>query len=184
MSEHERRRLEEFRKQQALLKAKIAEYQRFLESDDETYIGIFNEDAGAEYNKEHPVHDMELIGGSLASYRRSLPREVRGKGSFGRYFRKYFGRAVDRGTLTRAERGDTGVGWGLYAAYFYEMGVMDEIIKILRTGDEPSTRHLLLLRDEMRDEVEKVASDGQKVLVIRRKRETKSNRQVAKGEKE
>lgn len=113
---------------------------------------IFNESPPP--HERHPVNFLSYFGEVLARYRRNLPREFRSASNFGReVLAKYFGQAVDRNRIGRAEKGDPTVAFGVYAAYLHEMGALPELLKTLENGRSSNLRYLLLVEDELSPQI-------------------------------
>lgn len=98
---------------------------------------------------KHPANFVDYFGGILSRYRRNLPREQKNQSAFGRTLGCYFGGAVDRNRIGRAEQGDITVSFGVYAAYINEMGSWPDILRILEDGDGTNLRYLMIIENEL-----------------------------------
>ena len=105
-------------------------------------------------HERHPNNFLTYFGEILARYRRSLPRDQRSASSFGKHLAKYFGQPVDRNRISRAEKGDVSVTFGVFAAYLCEMGAMPDVIWALEGGRSGSLRYMLLVEDELAPQIQ------------------------------
>ncbi|MFA0809499.1 hypothetical protein [Microbulbifer epialgicus] len=122
-------------------------------------------------HERHPKNFLSYFGEILARYRRGLPKELRSTTNFGKHLEKYFGQPVDRNRISRAEKGDTSVTFGVYAAYLHEMGALPDILKALEGGGSASVRYLLLVEEELSPQIQKAMTDAQGKLNARAKQE-------------
>lgn len=107
-------------------------------------------------NEQHPNNYLSYLGSVLARYRRSLPREKRSATNFGdKVLGPYFGQAVDRNRISRAEQGDPSVSFGVYAAYLNEMGALPDILWAVDGGNEANLRYLKLVESELSPHIQK-----------------------------
>lgn len=104
-------------------------------------------------HEKHPANFVDYLGGILARYRRNLPRGEKNQTAFGRTLGCYFGGAVDRNRIGRAEQGDISVSFGVYAAYLNEMGAWPDILKILENGDGTNLRYLMLVESDLESDI-------------------------------
>ncbi len=133
-------------------------------------IALFN-DAPMPHER-HPVNYLSYLGEVLARYRRSLPREHRSAKNFGKdVLAKYFGQAVDRNRIARAEKGDPTVAFGVYAAYLYEMGVLPDLLKTLEHGRSGNLRYLLLVERELAPDIQQSINKAHENLRVRSEQE-------------
>jgi hypothetical protein len=124
--------------------------------------GIFNEIPLP--HERHPINFLSYFGEVLARYRRSLPKELRSTTAFGRHLGRYFGQPVDRNRISRAEKGDTSVTWGVYAAYLNEMGALADVLWALEGGRAGSLRYLLLVEEELSPHIQKAMIEAEEKL--------------------
>jgi len=123
-------------------------------------------------HERHPNNFLSYLGQILARYRRSLPRELRSHTNFGKYvLGPYFTQPVDRNRISRAEKGDTSVTFGVYAAWFNEMGALPDILCALEGGRSGSLRYLLLVEEELSPQIQKAMIEANEKLGIRAERE-------------
>lgn len=122
-------------------------------------------------NERHPVNWLQYIGEILARHRLSLPREKRSATEYGRFLSRYLGQPVDRNRISRAESGDVSVSFGVYAAYFDDMGVLPDIVSSIEKSDAVSMRYLILIEQEMKSRIDDSVERGQKKLNERAKKE-------------
>lgn len=130
--------------------------------EDENSQGIFHEIPLP--HERHPNNFLSYFGEVLARYRRSLPKELRSTTAFGRHLAKYFGQPVDRNRISRAEKGDPSVTWGVYAAYLNEMGALADILWALEGGRSGSLRYLLLVEEELSPHIQKAMIEANEKL--------------------
>jgi hypothetical protein len=119
-------------------------------------------------HERHPKNYLSFLGEILARYRRSLPREVRSASNFGKdILGPYFGQAVDRNRISRAEKGDTSVTFGVYAAYLSEMGALPDILWALEGGRSGNLRYLMLVEEELGPQIQKAMIEANEKLSAR-----------------
>ncbi len=139
-------------------------------NEQHSIIALFN-DAPLPHER-HPVNYLSYLGEVLARYRRSLPRERRSAKNFGKdVLSKYFGQAVDRNRIARAEKGDPTVAFGVYAAYLYEMGALPDLLKALEHGRTSNLRYLLLVERELAPDIRQSINKAQENLRVRSEQE-------------
>lgn len=123
-------------------------------------------------HERHPNNFLSYFGEVLARYRRSLPREMRSASNFGKHILgPYFGQPVDRNRISRAEKGDTSVTFGVYAAYLHEMGALPDILWALEGGRSGSLRYLLLVEEELAPQIQKAMIEANEKLSARAEQE-------------
>ncbi|WP_200911685.1 hypothetical protein [Teredinibacter purpureus] len=131
---------------------------------------IFGEDPLP--HERHPKNFLSYFGEVLARYRRSLPRDQRSTSNFGKtVLSQYFGQPVDRNRISRAERGDISVTFGVFAAYLNEMGALPDIIRVLDRGHSGSLRYLFLVEEELAPDIEKAMAKSAEKLQARSEQE-------------
>lgn len=138
-------------------------------SKDENSPSIFNEIPLP--NERHPINLLSYFGEVLARYRRSLPKELRSTTNFGKYLSKYFGQPVDRNRISRAEKGDVSVTFGVFAAYLNEMEAIPDILWALEGGRSGSLRYLLLIEEDLSPHIKKAIVDAEEKLRARAEQE-------------
>lgn len=110
-------------------------------SDSEQRGGIFNEDPGT--NLRHPVNLLRRMGMQMMRYRRRFNGEGKSASAFGLELARYTGKQVDRNRLARAESGDIAVRFDVYASYFAEMGIMEDIVESMMRANSKDIRMLI-----------------------------------------
>lgn len=138
-------------------------------NEDENSPGIFNEIPLP--HERHPMNFLSYFGEVLARYRRSLPRELRSTTNFGKHLGRYFGQPVDRNRISRAEKGDVSVTFGVFAAYLNEMGALPDVLWALEGGRSGSLRYLLLVEEELSPHIQKAMVDAEEKLRARAEQE-------------
>lgn len=112
------------------------------EGEDQGYIGIFHQDPGGDIR--HPVNLLRRMGMQMMRYRRRINNgDGQSAAAFGADLSKYTGKQVDRNRLARAESADTAVRFEVYAAYFLEMGVMNELVDSMMRVNNKDVRLMI-----------------------------------------
>ncbi|AEE25494.1 hypothetical protein [Paraglaciecola chathamensis] len=136
--------------------------------------GLFDQPPSSP-GEHHPANYLSYISERMRRFRQTLDISQRSEEGFGQnVLSKYFGKPVSRSTVQRAEDGRTGTHWGVIAAYFFEMGVFPEIVKVLERGYAPTLRTALLSRKKCDTEISQAALDAQNALEERKKTEFES----------
>lgn len=111
--------------------------------------------------EQHPVNYLEYLGSILRRYRRGLEdRDQRSASGFGEKLGEYLGKPIGRRTISRTEKGDHTVSWGVLAAYLCEMNAWPDVIEALEDSNTNNLRYLILIEKEIKTETDKAKTDG------------------------
>lgn len=126
--------------------------------------------------EQHPVNYLTYLGGLFRKYRRGInDKQHRSATGFSEKLAEYLGRQVGRKVISRAEKGDPTVSWGVVAAYLCEMDAWPDIIAAIEHSDTNNLRYLILIEKEIAQEIQEKKTEGIEVL---RLRNTKENSHV------
>ncbi|AMJ76749.1 hypothetical protein [Alteromonas stellipolaris] len=134
-----------------------------MKKDDGVNDGLYN-DRPEHPSVSHPVNYLKYIGDRVKRHRLSLSINDRSETSFGSKLKKYFGKPISRSSIQRAEEGRHSTQWGVIAAYFFEMGVFPEIVKVLERGRTSTLHTALLSKKTVQLELEKAKEIGDQRL--------------------
>lgn len=91
---------------------------------------------------------------------------------FGKHvLKKYFGTEIVRSRVIRAENGETGVHWGVIAAYIHDMGIWPSFLKLCLQDHTPSRHHTLLVHKEIERQKQLAKQESLRKLIGRAKSE-------------
>jgi hypothetical protein len=139
--------------------------------DDSSNQGLFLQ-TPASPGEDHPANYISYISQRMRRYRQSCNADNRSEEGFGKnILSKYIGKIVSRSTVQRAEDGKIGTSWGIIAAYFYEMGVFPDIVRILEKGYTPTLRTAMLSKKKHKVEIDKAKNQAAEILNNRQKKE-------------
>lgn len=106
-------------------------------------------------DKSHPVNLISYLSDELKRFRQRHPNpEARSATGFiDNVMTKYLSETVGRNRISRAEKGNLQVDFGIYAAYFSEMGIWPDIINSILYGSEPTARYLHFIKGELKSDI-------------------------------
>jgi len=143
------------------------------EPDDSEHVGYFHEKPG-ESDETHVTHYLSYIGDCMRRFRINHEKGFSSESDFAsKVLSPYLGIPVGRNRVSKAEKGDTGVRFGIYAAYFNEMGILPDILEALERGRPATLRYMKLVFQELSPEVKQARKEAERILKLRAEREKK-----------
>ena len=105
-----------------------------------------------EPTEKHVKNYLQLLGRSIQSFRKNQPLpSYRDLAGFAHYkISPYFGKNISRKTLSRVEKGDHVISFGLVAAVIQEMDLWPEVINIIDEQKNIDAQYVALVIQELK----------------------------------